>query len=66
MAIKTLKVDIDEEGKITVTVEGIAGKSCEGLAQQFARALGGEVEETGHTADYVKATVTPTVQIKQS
>ncbi len=66
MPVKTLLIDIDEEGKVTITVEGIAGKGCHGLAKEFAEAMGGKIVEVGHTDDYFKTAVTQTVRTKQS
>ena len=54
-----------KNGKVTITVQGIAGAGCQGKSVEFAQLLGGKVEDTGHTEEYyaqVAATARATVQ----
>ena len=45
-------IDVDHDGKVTFTVKGIQGQGCQGLAKALAEAMGGEVSDTGHTAEH--------------
>ena len=45
-------IDVDPDGNVTFTVQGIQGKGCQGLAQALAEAMGGEVADQGRTRDY--------------
>ena len=47
-------IDVDPDGNVTFTVQGIQGKGCHGLAQALAKAMGGEVSEQGRTRDYTR------------
>ena len=54
-----------KNGKVTVTVQGMAGAGCQGKSVEFAQLLGGKVELTEHTEEYfaqVAATVQATVK----
>jgi len=50
-----------KNGKVTITVQGMAGAGCQGKSVEFARLLGGQIEETAHTDEYY-ATVAATTQ----
>ena len=41
-----------KNGKVTITVQGMAGAGCQGKSVEFAQLLGGKVETTEHTEDY--------------
>ncbi len=43
--------DIDDDGNITITVEGVKGKSCEELTASLEAALG-TVTAREHTSEY--------------
>ena len=47
-------IDVDPDGNVTFTVQGIQGKGCQGLAQALAEAMGGEVSDRGRTRDYTR------------
>ncbi len=47
-------IDVDPDGNITFTVQGIEGKGCQGLARALAEAMGGEVSDRGRTRDYAR------------
>ena len=52
-------------GKVTITVQGLAGAGCQGKSVEFAQLLGGKIEMTEHTEEYyaqVAATAQATVQ----
>jgi hypothetical protein len=49
-----IQIDVDSDGNVTFTVQGVQGKGCQGLARALAEALGGEVADHGHTADYAR------------
>ena len=54
-----------KNGKVTITVQGMAGAGCQGKSVEFAQLLGGKVEVTEHTEEYfaqVVATAQATVQ----
>jgi hypothetical protein len=54
-----------KNGKVTITVQGIAGAGCQGKSVEFAQLLGGKVEATEHTEEYyaqIAATAQATVQ----
>lgn len=54
-----------KNGQVTITVQRVAGPTCEGKSLEFAQLLGGKVEATGHTEEYcaqVAATAQATVQ----
>jgi hypothetical protein len=55
-------IDVDPDGIITLTVQGIQGKGCQGLAQALAEAMGGRVVDHGRTRDYSR---TPRIDIRQ-
>lgn len=40
-----IQVDIDQEGGVTVKVEGVAGKSCKELTADIEKALGKVVSD---------------------
>ena len=56
-----IQIDVDAAGNVTFTVQGVPGKGCQGLARALAEALGGEVADHGHTADYTR---TPQVAVR--
>ena len=41
-----------KNGKVTITVQGMAGAGCQGKSVEFAQLLGGKVEATEHTEEY--------------
>ncbi len=41
-----------KNGKVTITLQGMAGAGCQGKSIEFAQLLGGKVEETAHTEEY--------------
>ena len=45
-------INVDPDGQVTFTVKGIGGTGCQGLAKALAEAMGGEVSDTGHTAEH--------------
>lgn len=45
-------VTIDEEGKVTMDVQGGQGKSCEELTKPLEEALGGNVASREHKPEY--------------
>jgi hypothetical protein len=54
-----------KNGKVTITVQGMAGAGCQGKSVEFAQLLGGKTEITGHTEEYyaqVAAKAQATVQ----
>jgi len=54
-----------KNGKVTITVQGLAGAGCQGKSVEFAQLLGGKIEMTEHTEEYyaqVAATAQATVQ----
>ena len=54
-----------KNGKVTITVQGMAGAGCQGKSVEFAQLLGGKVEATEHIEEYyaqVAATAQATVQ----
>ncbi len=54
-----------KNGKVTITVQGMAGAGCQGKSVEFAQLLGGKVEITEHTEEYyaqVAAAARATVQ----
>jgi hypothetical protein len=53
-----------KNGKVTITVQGMAGAGCQGKSVEFAQLLGGKVEETGHTDEYyTQVTASPQVAV---
>ncbi len=55
-------IDVDPDGNVTFTVQGIQGKGCQGLAQALAEAMGGEVIDHDRTRDYSRI---PRIDIQQ-
>ena len=55
-------IDVDPDGNVTFTVQGIQGKGCQGLAQALAEAMGGEVVDHGRTRDHTRI---PRIDIRQ-
>ena len=55
-------IDVDPDGNVTFTVQGIQGKGCQGLAKALAEAMGGQVCDQGRTRDYTR---TPRIDIQQ-
>ena len=55
-------IDVDPDGNVTFTVQGIQGKGCQGLAKALAEAMSGEVADHGHTRDHTR---TPRIDIQQ-
>ena len=54
-----------KNGKVTITVQGMAGAGCQGKSVEFAQLLGGKVEMTEHTEEYyaqIAVTAQATVQ----
>ena len=49
-----------KNGKVTITVQGMAGAGCQGKSVEFAQLLGGKVEATEYTEEYSAQIVTPT------
>ena len=47
-------IDVDPDGNVTFTVQGIQGKGCQGLAKALAEAMGGQVCDQGRTRDYTR------------
>ena len=41
-----------KNGKVTITVQGMAGAGCQGKSVEFAQLLGGKVETTEYTEEY--------------
>ena len=55
-------IDVDPDGNVTFTVQGIQGKGCQGLAQALAEAMGGAVIDQGRTRDHARI---PRIDIRQ-
>ena len=55
-------IEVDPDGNVTFTVQGIQGKGCQGLAQALAEAMSGKVVDHGHTRDYSRI---PRIDIRQ-
>jgi hypothetical protein len=55
-----ITVDVDQEGGVQITVEGVAGKSCKDLTADIEKALG-KVTNDVKTPEYNKA-ATKTVE----
>jgi hypothetical protein len=51
MAEETIEVTIGKDGKVTMTVVGVAGPGCVEQTEEFVRLLGGEVESQELTAE---------------
>ena len=54
-----------KNGRVTITVQNVAGVGCAGKSLEFAQLLGGRVETTEHTEEYyaqVAAMAQATVQ----
>ena len=54
-----------KNGKVTITVQGMAGAGCQSKSVEFAQLLGSKVETTEHTEEYyaqVAATAQATVK----
>ncbi len=49
-----------KNGKVTITVQGMAGAGCQGKSVEFAQLLGGKVETTEHTEEYYAQVVATT------
>jgi Protein of unknown function (DUF2997) len=47
-----------KNGKVTITVQGMAGAGCQGKSVEFAQLLSGKVETTEHTEEYYAEVVT--------
>ena len=47
-----------KNGKVTITVQGMAGAGCQGKSVEFAQLLSGKVETTEHTEEYYAQVVT--------
>ena len=50
--LETAFDEVDPDGNVTFTVQGIRGKGCQGLAQALAEAMGGDVSDQGRTREY--------------
>ncbi len=51
MVDETLEVTIGQDGKVTMTVVGVAGPGCVEQTEEFVQLLGGEVESQELTAE---------------
>ena len=54
---KLIVVEISPDGTVTVRAEGYQGPSCADAVKKIAEALGGEIVDEEHTAEYYQTEV---------
>jgi len=62
--VEEIKVTIDEEGNVKITVFGANGPSCLKLTEEMERLLGGQVERE-FTSEYYLQEEKETTRVKQ-
>jgi hypothetical protein len=55
--------DIDQDGNITITVEGVKGKDCTDLTKELEEAFGVVIDRT-HTSEFYQDEVNERLTIK--